>query len=52
VFDLAIAGTIESTVFYPAAYVSLPAFVHRMQGLAAIAQGDQRARRSATRSMR
>lgn len=27
--DLAIAGTIETTVFYPAAYVSLPSYVHR-----------------------
>lgn len=40
VFDLAIAGTIESTVFYPAAYVSLPAYVHRKKILASIAAGD------------
>ncbi|MGV3483416.1 MAG: hypothetical protein ACO1RT_03235 [Planctomycetaceae bacterium] len=27
--DLAIAGTIETTVFYPAAYISLPSYLHR-----------------------
>jgi len=46
VFDLAIAGTIESTVFYPAAYISLPAFVSRMKVNAAIAQGDETAIRN------
>jgi tetratricopeptide (TPR) repeat protein len=40
VLDLSIAGTIESTVFYPAAYVSLPAYVHRKKAAAAIAGGD------------
>ncbi|HBJ38261.1 MAG TPA: hypothetical protein DDZ51_26610 [Planctomycetaceae bacterium] len=41
VFDLAIAGTIESTFFYPAGYVLFPTLVHRMKVNAAIAQGDQ-----------
>ncbi len=40
VYDLAIAGTIESTIFYPAAYVSLPAYVHRKSILAALPSGD------------
>jgi tetratricopeptide (TPR) repeat protein len=40
VFDLAIAGTIESTVFYPAAYVSLPSYVQRKKVLAAASRGD------------
>lgn len=40
VYDLAIAGTIESTIFYPAAYVSLPAYVHRKSVLAALETGD------------
>lgn len=40
IYDLAIAGTIESTIFYPAAYVSLPAYVHRQSVLAAIEVGD------------
>lgn len=35
-FDLAIVGTLESTMFYPAAYISLPAYVHRQHVLAAI----------------
>jgi hypothetical protein len=34
--DLAIVGTIESAVFYPAVYVSLPALVHRHKILAAV----------------
>src|SRR5690606_3833451 len=38
---LAIAATIESTVFYPGAYLSLPAYVHRNRILAAIEQNDQ-----------
>jgi tetratricopeptide (TPR) repeat protein len=41
VFDLAIAGTIESTFFYPAGYVLFPTLVHRMKVNAAIAAGDQ-----------
>lgn len=41
VFDLAIAGTIESTFFYPAGYVLFPTLVHRMKVNAAIATGDQ-----------
>jgi len=41
VFDLAIAGTIESTFFYPAGYVLFPTLVHRMKVNAAIARGDQ-----------
>lgn len=41
VFDLAIAGTIESTFFYPAGYVLFPTLVHRMKVTAAIAAGDQ-----------
>ncbi len=41
VFDLAIAGTIESTFFYPAGYVLFPTLVHRMKVNAAIAEGDE-----------
>lgn len=38
--DLAIVGTIESAVFYPAVYVSLPALVHRYKILAAVPAKD------------
>ena len=41
VFDLAIAGTIESTFFYPAGYVLFPTLVHRMKATAAISQGNE-----------
>jgi tetratricopeptide (TPR) repeat protein len=41
VFDLAIAGTIESTFFYPAGYVLFPTLVHRMKVNAAISEGDE-----------
>ena len=43
--DMAIAGTIETTVFYPAAYVSLPAFVHRQRAGHFIKQNDEVATR-------
>lgn len=38
--DLAIAGTIETTVFYPAAYVSLPSYLHRRKIRTAVARQD------------
>lgn len=38
--DLAIAGTIETTVFYPAAYVSLPSYVHRRMIRNAVREKD------------
>jgi len=43
--DLAIAGTIETTVFYPAAYISLPSFVHRRMVRNFIANGDEESAR-------
>lgn len=41
VFDLAIAGTIESTFYYPAGYVLFPTLVHRMKVNAAIDSKDE-----------
>lgn len=38
--DLGLVGTIETTPFYPAAYVSLPALVHRQRVLAMVTAGD------------
>jgi len=49
--DLAIAGTIETTIFYPAAYVSLPSFVHRRAVRNAITKGDQEAVRRETEKL-
>ncbi len=40
VLDLAISGTIETTAFVPAAYLSLPAMVARKAMMVAIDQGD------------
>ncbi len=39
--DLAIAGTLENTVFYPSAYVSLPSYLHRRLIRNAIKQRDE-----------
>jgi len=41
--DLAIAGTIETTIYYPVYYVSLPAYLHRRMIRNAITIGDQQA---------
>jgi tetratricopeptide (TPR) repeat protein len=41
--DLAIAGTIETTVFYPAAYVSLPSYVHRRMIRNAVSEKNEQA---------
>ena len=38
--DLALVGTIESSVFYPAAYVSLPGLVHRQRVMQTVESGD------------
>lgn len=38
--DLAIAGTLESTVYFPRAYVLLPARTHALAALGAAKQGD------------
>ncbi len=39
--DLAVSGTMETTEFYPSAYVSLPVYVHRRIASAGIKQKDQ-----------
>lgn len=39
--DLAIAGTVESTSFYPAAYVSVPSYTHRRKIRAAVENRDE-----------
>ncbi len=40
-FDLAFSGTLESTFFLPAAYVSLPLITHRWRLQAAVRRGDE-----------
>jgi len=49
--DLAIAGTLESTIFHPASYVSLPTVVYRRKVADYITRNDEPAVRAATESL-
>jgi hypothetical protein len=51
VFDMGITAKFEATEFYPAGYVSLPAFVHRAKVLAAIDLRDEAAIRDHTEAV-